>query len=141
MDEGKLSVLILLDLSAMFDTIDHDLLLHRLQYVFGIQGTVLSWFRSYLTKRFHIVSTQGTHSDQIELCCGVPQGSVLGPIIFILYTQPLTSVILKHPIPRMLYVDDTQVYKSFDLDDCLFSILCIKKCLSDVKGWVMSNKF
>ena len=108
MDEGKLSVLVLLDLSAVFDTIDHDILLHRLQHVFGIQGTVLSWFRSYLTKRFQIVSTQGTHSDQIELCCGVPQGSVLGPIFLILYTQPLTSVILKHPVSHMLYADDTQ---------------------------------
>ena len=66
-------------------------------------------FRSYLTKRFQIISTQGTHSDQIELCCGVPQGSVLGPILFILYTQPLTSVILKHPVSHMLYADDTQV--------------------------------
>ena len=77
MDDGNLSVLVLLDLSAAFDTIDHDILLHCLQYVFGIQGTVLSWFRSYLTKRFQIVSTQGTHSDQIELCCSVPQGFVL----------------------------------------------------------------
>ena len=101
-DEGKLSVLVLLDLSAVFDTIDHGILLHySLQYVFGIQGTVLSWFRSYLTKRFQIVSTQGTHSDQIELCCGVSQGSVLGPILFVLYTQPLTSVILKHPVSHM----------------------------------------
>ena len=76
MDEGKFSVLVLLDLSAAFDTMDHDILLH-LQHVFGIQGTVLSWFRSCLTKIFQIVSTQGIHSDQIELCCGVPQGSVL----------------------------------------------------------------
>ena len=66
---------------------------------------------------FQIVSTQGTHSDQIELCCDVPQSSVLGPILFILYAQPLTSVILKHPVSHMLYADDTQVYKSFDLDD------------------------
>ena len=60
MDEGKLSVVVLLDLSAAFDTIDHDTLLHRLQHAFSIQGTLLSWFRSYLTKRFQIVSTQGT---------------------------------------------------------------------------------
>ena len=140
MDDGKLSVLVLLDLSATFDTIDHDILLHRLQYVFGIQGTVLSWFRSYLSKRFQIVSTQSTHSDQIELCCGVPQGSVLRPILFILYTQPLTSVILKHPVSHMLYADDTQVYKSFDLDDCLSSVLCVEKCVSDVKAWMTSNK-
>ena len=74
------------DLSAAFDTIDHDTLLHRLQHVFGIQGTVLSWLRSDLTKRFQIVSIKGTHSDQIELCCGVPQGSVLRHILFILDT-------------------------------------------------------
>ena len=88
MDEGKLSVLVLLDLSAAFDTIGHGILLHRL-HVFGIQDTTLSWFRSYLTKTFQIVSTQGTHSDQIELCCGVPQGSVLGLILF--YSLYITS--------------------------------------------------
>ena len=63
----------------------------------------------FLQKRFQIVSTEGTHSDQIELCCGVPQGSVLGPILFILYTQPLAIFILKHPVSHMLYADDTQV--------------------------------
>ena len=77
MDEGKLSVLVLLDLSAVFDTIDHDMLLHRLHPVFGIRGIALFWFRFYLKKRFQIVSIQGTHSYQIELCCGVPHGFVL----------------------------------------------------------------
>ena len=71
------------------------------------------------------------------MCCGVPQGAVLG---LILYTQPLTSVILKHPVSHTLYADDTQVYKSFDLDDCLSSILCLEKCVSDVKTWMTSNK-
>ena len=104
-----MSVLVLLDLSAAFDTIDRDILFHCLQHVFGIQGTVLAWFRSYLTKRFQIFSTQGAHSDQIELCCGVLQGSVLGHILFVLYTQPLTSVILKHSILHMLYVDDARI--------------------------------
>ena len=56
MDEGKLSVLVLLDFSAAFDSVDHYILLHRLHYVFGIQGTMLSWFRSYLTKRFQLNS-------------------------------------------------------------------------------------
>ena len=135
-----MSVLVLLDLSAVFHTVDHDILLHHLQHVFGIQGTVLSWFRSYLTKRFQTVLLQGIHSDLIELCCGVPQGSVLGPILFILYTQPLTSVILKHPVSHILYADDMQVYKLFDLNDCLSSILCVEKCVCDVKTWMTSNK-
>ena len=78
-------------------------------------------------------STQGTHSDQIELCCGVPQGSVLGLILFILYTQSLTSVILIHPVSHMLYANDTQVYKSFDLDDWLF-LFCVLK-----SGYPMSK--
>ena len=64
--------------------------------------------------------------NQIELCCGVPQGSVLGPILFILYTQPITRAILKHPVSHMLYADGTQVYKSLDLHDCLSSILLWK---------------
>ena len=59
---------------------------------------------------------------------------------YFLYTQPLTSVILKHPVSHMLYVDDTQVCKSLDLVDCLSSIFCVEKCVSDVKAWMPSNK-
>ena len=66
-------------------------------------------------------------------------GSVLGPILFILYTQLLTSVILKHPVSHMLYADDMQMYKSCGLNDCL-SILCVEKCVSDTKTWMTSNK-
>ena len=65
---------------------------------------------------------------------------MLGPILFILYTQLLVSVILKQPVSHMLYADDTQVYKSFDLDDFLSSIQCVEKCVSDVKTWMASNK-
>ena len=82
MYKGKLSVLVLLDLTVAFDTIDHYILFHRLQHVFGIQGTVLSWFRPYLTKRFQNVSNQGTHSDQVELYCGVSLGSDLEPVFW-----------------------------------------------------------
>ena len=119
LDEGKFLVLVLLDLSAAFDTIDHYILLYRLHHVFGIQGTALSWFRSYLTNRFQMVSIKGTLSDPVELCYGVLQGSVLGPILFILYMQPLSHVILNHPVSHMLYADDTQYINPVTLMICL----------------------
>ena len=92
-DNGKVSILTLLDLSAAFDTIDHDILLHRLQHVFGIQGTALSRFKSYLTDRKQIVSVNGRLSKSFQLLYGVLQGAVLGPILFTKYTQPLTHII------------------------------------------------
>ena len=123
--EGKLSVLVLLHISAAFDTIDHDILLHR-QHIFSIQGIVLTWFQilSHLKISYCFNSWYSFWPNRF--CCGIPHGSVVGPILFILYTQPLTSVILKHPVSHMLYADDTQVYKSFDLNDCLSSILCVE---------------
>ena len=93
MDDGKISVLGLLDLSAAFDTIDHDILLQRHHNVFGFGNTVLSWFQSYLENRTQTVVVHGKHSTPASLCYGVPLGSVRGPILFILYTQPLSNVI------------------------------------------------
>ena len=87
-----------------------------------------------------MVSIDGTHSDPVELCYGVPLVSVLWPILFILYTQPLTHVILNHPVSHMLYADDTQVYKSCNGNDLPSTIPCIEKCVSDIKTWMLSNK-
>ena len=84
MDDGKISVLVFLDLSAAFDTIDHEILLHRLHNVFGFGDTVLSWFQSYLENRTQTVVVHGKHLTPASLCYGVPQGSVFGPILFIL---------------------------------------------------------
>ena len=88
-DSDHVSILTLLDLSAAFDTIDQDLLLNRLRDFFGIRDTALAFFRSYLRGRKQIVSVLGRESEPSSLLYGVPQGSVLGPIPFILYTQPL----------------------------------------------------
>ena len=92
MDDGN-AVLVLLDLSAAFDTSDHEILQHRLHNVFGFGDTVLSWFQSYLENRTQTVAVHGKHSTSATLRYGVQQGSVLGPILFILYTQPLSNVI------------------------------------------------
>ena len=89
MDDGKTSVLVLLDLSAAFDTTDHEILLHHLHYVFGYGDTVLFWFQSYLENRTQTVVVHGKHSTPASIHQGVPQGSVLGPILFTLYLQPL----------------------------------------------------
>ena len=80
----NISPLASLDLSAAFDTIDHNILLHRLQHDFGLSGTVLDWFSSHLSGRIQSVSVHSHTSVPVSLSCGVPQGSVSGTIIFVL---------------------------------------------------------
>ena len=109
MDDDKISVLVLLDLSAAFDTINHEILLHRLHNVFGFGDIVLSWFQSYLENQTQTVVVHGKHSTPASLRYGVPQGSIPGPIRFILYTQPLSNVIKHYPVFHQIYVDITQL--------------------------------
>ena len=87
-----------------------------------------------------MVSIQDTQSDPAELCYGVPHGSVLGPLLFILYTQPLTHVILTHTASDMLCADDMHVNKSCNVNDMDSAILYVEKCVSDIKTWMLSNK-
>ncbi len=84
-DQGCISLLVLLDLSAAFDTIDHNMLIDRLQNYTGVQGQALRWFRSYLSDRYHFVYLNGEASQLSPVKYGVPQGSVLGPLLFSLY--------------------------------------------------------
>ena len=84
MDGGKVGVLVMLDLSAAFDTVDHDLLLDRLREV-GVRGRALSWFMSYLSDRHHGVVAEGERSSQTQLGCGVPQGCLVPGVILSLY--------------------------------------------------------
>ena len=99
----------LLDQSAAFDTIDHGTLLECLSSWFGVGGVVLEWFKSYLSDRLQCVKIGSILSDAKKLLFGVPQGSVLGPILFSLYTTPLSKVIQNHPgIGFHFYADDTQ---------------------------------
>ena len=106
------SLLTLLDQSARFDTIDHKILLNRLSYSFGINGTVFKWLMSYLTNRTQSVSVGDLNSSPLPLKYGVPQGSVLGPILFTLYSQPVSDKIRKHNISYQKFADDTQLHKA-----------------------------
>jgi hypothetical protein len=102
LDINQVSLLSLLDLSAAFDTIDHSILLSRLHHTFGISGLALSWLQSYLSGRTQVVSVNGVSSVPAALNFGVPQGSVLGPILFVLYTHPISEIVSSFSLTSQL---------------------------------------
>ena len=134
------SVTAFLDLSAAFGTIDHSILLQRLPAVFGIQSIALRWIESYLSGRTQAVMVGGVLSQPVPLLFGVPQGSVLGPLLFSLYTQPLSLILPKNNFDYHKYADDTELQKAAQPSD--FSSLCqdTTVCVADVKSWMDSNK-
>ena len=133
-------VLVLLDLSAAFDTIDHCLLLSRLHHRFGFTGTVLEWFKSYLNGRTQQVAIKNCLSSEKALRYGVPQGSVLGPLLFSLFFSPLEDLILAHGLRVMTYADDTQLYISIDsIEDRPTELKKLELCVNDILIWCSSN--
>lgn len=142
-DNRNCVVLLLLDLSAAFDTVDHGILLNRLHSKFGIRGNVLKWFKSYLSDRSQYVALDGGSSDCAKLDCGVPQGSVLGPILYLLYTSPVADILRNHNMSFHLYADDTQLYIPFTCNDDVamnHTMTMIENCLSDIDEWMTTNK-
>lgn len=133
----EMVALVLLDLSAAFDTIKHDILIQQLAHRFGIGGNVLAWLKSYLLDRVQRVSVNGCNSQPFKM--GVPQGSVLGPILFTLYTSPLEEIIAAHGVDHHLYADDTQFYISLDESHSAQQLLALKQCISEIKMWMKSN--
>ena len=131
-------LMVLLDLSAAFDTVNHKILLNILHKI-GIGGTVLQWFSSYLTSRKQLVKC-GVLSETHDLTCGVPQGSILGPILFTLYTSSLGNLISSFVNIRYhFYADDTQLYIAFDPNHCDRAVREMENCVSAVRQWMDSN--
>ncbi len=100
-------LLVLLDLSAAFDTVNHRLLIGQLALKLRISGVVLDWVISYLSDRTQFVSTSDSKSDTQKLLRDVPQGSVLGAILFTIYTQPLRDIVRRHNMKCHLYTNNT----------------------------------
>ena len=138
LDNKRGVFLILLDLSAAFDTIDHDILFKRLESI-CVGGLALRWFQSYLCSRSQAVNINGTVSSHVSLPYGVPQGSVLGPILFTIYSSPITSIARKHGLYVHAYADDTQLYTPFDLNDPSDEMLARQRaeaCILEIKSWM-----
>jgi len=143
MDNQDVTLLVLLDLSAAFDTVSHDILLDRLNTRFGVSGTALQWLQPYLADRSQCVSINGVLSDRVELRHGVPQGSCLGPLLFSLYTSKLFDITSAHLPEVHCYADDTQLYMSFRPNATSGSdeaISAMMTCIADIRDWMISDK-
>ena len=139
LSKGNICVLALLDFSSAFDTIDHPILVHRLHTDFGFTDTVLQWFSSYLTDHTHYVSLSNHCSAFAPAHSGVPQGSVLGPILFTMYIKPLSAIIDSHSIIHHSFADDLQLQMSTPPDRISELLHSIQSCISDVKASATAN--
>ena len=127
-------------MSAAFVTIDHSTLLERMYGHFGISGTVFQWFKSYISYRQQRVHIDGSLSRPQDLHFGVPQGSVLGPLLFCLYTTSISQIITNHDVSHHVYADDTQVYIELSQSDTHKSISSLSDCLTDISLWMKLSK-
>ena len=140
MDNQEVTCLILLDLSAAFDTVSHSLLLNRLRYRFGVTDMALNWIESYLKDHTQSMvlgdmDTTGAKSEAKHLKQGVPQGSILGPTLFTLYISPLGDICRSHEVLFQSYADDQQIYLSFKPKVHKSRDICLDKlenCVSDL---------
>ena len=133
MDRGKCGILILLDLSAAFDTVVHELLLEDLVMI-GVDDDVLQWFKSYLSGRSFKVLVNTAKSKSRKMTRGVPQGSVLGPVLFSVYTIELSWILKRHDVGYKFFADDTQFY--FVVENMQNAMEKINNIMTEVKMWM-----
>ena len=143
LDDGDAVLLVLLDLSAAFDTIDHNLLIERLRVEAGLTETTLRWVQSYLSDRIQAVKINNSVSSDVPLSTGVPQGSVLGPLLFLVYLLPLRRVINQYAINRHGFADDTQLYSRLSVKNTTMrthQVNIMEECIASVRTWMTVNK-
>ena len=135
LDNKRFGCGIFIDLQKAFDTVNHRMLLSKLEH-YGIRGCALEWFRSYLSDRKKYVFVKGNNSNLLSITCGVPQGSVLGPLLFLIYINDLPNASKK--LKFYLFADDTNVY--YDYNDLSNLTKIVTKELRFVKKWLDANK-
>ena len=133
-DDGKFGCGIFIDLKKAFDTLNHSILLKKIEH-YGVRGIPLDWFKSYLTNRKQYLSVRGNISETMEVGCGVPQGSVLGPLLFLIYINDLSKVSKK--LTFFLFADDTNIY--YESQDLTEIQKTVNKELKKVCKWLDSN--
>jgi retron-type reverse transcriptase len=135
----KSTILVSLDLSAAYDTIDHSILLNRLRSTFGISGTALQWITSYLTNRSQYVKLGNSSSNHKASTSGVPQGSVLGPLLFTIYVSPIASLLSHWGANQHQYADDTQLFISVSQSSAPADLHILESALADLSQWLSLN--
>ena len=134
-DNHKYGCGIFIDLRKAFDTVNHDILLSKLEH-YGIRGTTLKWFKSYLSNRKQYVFHNGESSKLMDITCGVPQGSVLGPLLFLLYINDLPNI--SKVLHFYLFADDTNIYCEANTLQELQTI--INRELKELRTWLIVNR-
>jgi len=139
-DRGKVTLIGFFNLSAAFGTVDHNILLDRLYESFGIPGQVLDWIHSFVSGRVQSVNFAECQSNWTFILCGVPQGSVLGPLLFILYAADVIPLAQRHGFQVHSYADDTQLYFHDKAVSCERRLSRFSECISDIEKWMTSNQ-
>ena len=138
-DGQRSTCLVALDLSAAFDTLDHATIIDRLRHTFGIESAAIDWLTSYLTNRSQFVKFGDVLSPPTHCSIGVPQGSVLGPILFSLFISPVAGVISNFGVSFHQFADDTQLYIGIDPKSIVESLDILDKCSRAVLDWFTNN--